>query len=208
MNKPQDFDTAVGYGEALPAGGYVCRIMNVEETVSKTRGEPMIKISLDIAEGPYKDFFAKAYRADKRPDKKWSFNAVVNQLVYDPNGANTTNKGFKTFTTAVEESNTNFKTQWGDAFCGCFKNKLVGVLFRREQFLASDNSTPFATKAFAFRSADAVRKGVPVPADKLLDGSTPEQTAVSVPQQYSAPQQGAFDPSQFEEIISDGELPF
>lgn len=208
MNKPQDFDTAVGYGETLPAGGYVCRIMCVEETVSKTRNEPMIKISLDIAEGPYKDFFAKAYRADKRPDKKWSFNAVVNQLVYDPNGANTTNKGFKTFITAAEESNPNFKTQWGDAFCGCFKNKLIGVIFRREQFLASDNSTPFATKAFAFRSADAIRRGVPIPPDKLLDDNTSGQTATSVPQQYSASNQGAIDLSQFEEIIPDGVLPF
>ncbi len=206
MNKPADFDTAVGYGEALPAGGYVCRIMGVEETTSKSKGEPMIKISLDIAEGPYKDFFARAYRTDKRSDKKWSFNAVVNQLVYDPNGANTTNKGFKTFTTAVEESNQGFKPQWGNAFCGCFKNKLVGVLFRREQFSANDGSTPFATKAFAFRSADTIRKGVPVPADKLLNDIAASQTYT--PQQSSASQNGAIDLSGFEEIIPDGELPF
>lgn len=205
MNKPQDFDTAIGYGEALPAGGYVCRIMGVEETTAKSSGAPMIKISLDIAEGPYKDFFAKAYRADKRPDKKWSFNAVVNQLVYDPNGANTTNKGFKTFTTAVKESNQGFAIQWGDAFCGCFKNKLVGVLFRREQFDAGDGNTPFATKAFAFRSADAVRRGVPVPADKLLDTSAPQQQYA--PQTPYAPQE-TIDLSQFEEITPDGELPF
>lgn len=205
MNKPQDFDTALGYGDTLPAGGYVCRIMGVEETVSQTKNEPMIKISLDIAEGPYKDFFAKSYRADKRPNKKWSGNAVVNQLVYDPSGANTTNKGFKSFITAAEESNPNFKTQWGDAFCGCFKNKLVGVLFRREQFLADDGSTPFATKAFMFRSADVIRKGVPVPADKLLNPSAPQQQYA--PQTPASPQ-GAIDLSQFEEITPDGELPF
>lgn len=207
MNKPQDFDTAIGYGEALPAGGYVCRIMSVEETVSQKSGAPMIKVSLDIAEGPYKDYFANQYRANTRSDKKWSGNAVVNQLVYDPNGANTTNKGFKSFITAAEKSNSSFKTQWGDAFCSCFKNKLVGVIFRREQFRPDlqKEDTAFATKAFMFRSADVIRKGVPVPADKLLDSSAPQQ-------QYAPPApyapQGVIDLSQFEEIIPDGELPF
>lgn len=206
MNKPQDFDTALGYGEALPAGGYVCRIMAVEETVSKAKNEPMIKISLDIAEGPYKDFFAKQYRANTRPDKKWSGNAVVNQLVYDPNGAYTTSKGFKTFITAAEESNPNFKTVWGNGFAACFKNKLIGVLFRREQFLSTDGSTPFATKAFMFRSADVIRKGVPVPADKLLDASqTSTQNYTAAPAPFP---QGAIDLSDFEEIVPDGELPF
>lgn len=206
MNKPQDFDTAPEYGASLPAGGYVCKILNVEETTSKTKGEPMIKISLDICEGSYKDFFANQYRADTRPDKKWSGNAVINQLVYDPVNKNSTNKGFKTFITAVTNSNSGFAVKWGNAFCSCLKGKLVGVLFRREQFISENGDTPFATKAFMFRSVDTIRNGVPVPEDKLLDNSS--QQAGYAPQ--SQPQNPYVNPdlSDFEEVISDDELPF
>ena len=45
MNKPNDFDNVQAFGEytPLPAGGYVCRIMGVEETVS-SNGKAMIII--------------------------------------------------------------------------------------------------------------------------------------------------------------------
>lgn len=197
MNKPADFDTAQGLSESLPKGGYVCKIMGVEETTSKTKGEPMIKISLDIAEGPYKGYFAGKYRADIRADKKWSGNAIVNQLVY--NGDNTTNRGFKAFITSVEESNDGFKVQWGDAFCGSLKNKIVGVIFRSEQF-QGDNGVSSATRAYSFRSAETIRQGkYKIPDDKLLENTR-------TPAAPNAP--WLPDLSDFEEIIPGDDLPF
>ena len=41
-------------------------------------------------------------------------------------------RNFKGFTTSAEKSNPGFSIQWGDAFCGCLKNKLIGGVFREE----------------------------------------------------------------------------
>ena len=231
MNRPADFDNVQAYGDfkPLPAGGYVCRIMGVEETAAKSSGAPMIKISLDIAEGEYKDYFANMYRNDTRADKKWNAGAIVNQLVYDTNGNNSTNRGFKTFCTAAEESNPGFKIQWGNTFAACFKNKLIGVIFRREEYMGTDGKTHWSTKANSFRGTQTIREGKfdPIP-DKPLENTqngyaygqgnsyttyspAPAQAA-SVPSQtvpQTAPQTANFKPdlSDFEEIaVSD--LPF
>lgn len=233
MNKPNDFDNVQAYGDfkPLPAGGYVCRIMNVEETNAKSSGAPMIRISLDIAEGEYKDYFANMYRNDTRADKKWNAGAIVNQLVYDTNGNNSTNRGFKTFCTAAEESNQGFMIQWGAAFGQCFRNRLVGVIFRREEYMGTDGKTHWSTKANSFRSVQTIREGKfdPIP-DKPLDGGqggtqngyaygqsnyttygTAPAQATSVPSQTApAPAQVIGNLSDFEEIpagaVSD--LPF
>jgi len=168
VNKPKDFDTTQGYEEfgALPAGGYVCRIMNVEETVSQS-GRDMLKISLDIAEGEYKDRFATMYRTDYRLDKKWG--CIAYQLIYDPTDNASTNRGFKSFCTAAEKSNRGFTIQWGNNFAACFKNKIVGVIFRREQYIGNDNAAHWSTKPVSFRNADKIRKGdFGVPGDKPL----------------------------------------
>lgn len=204
MNKPKDFDTAQCYGEwePLPAGGYVCKIMKVEETVSKN-GADMIIISLDIAEGEYANYFANSYRSDTRPDKKWGCNMY--QLIYDPVNKNNTNKGFKTFVTAVKNSNNNFEPAWGNAFCRSFKDKKVGCIFRREEYIGSDNSSKFYAKPYQLRSAETIKSGkFKIPEDKFLNAPPQETPAQNPPQNtYKNP-----DLSDFEEIVSDDDLPF
>lgn len=217
MQKPQDFDNVQAFGDfvPLPAGGYVCRIMSVEETASRA-GAPMIKISLDIAEGQYKDYFANQYRANTRADKKWSYSAIINQLVYDTSGNNSTNRGFKTFVTSVCESNQGFNVTWGDGFAACFKNRLVGVLFGREEYIGTDGKTHWSTKALNFRSVKTIRDGgFEIPADKPLvsvdaaaDPFAPPQTPQPAAQQKSAPA-GVPDLQDFEEIlVPESDLPF
>lgn len=217
MQKPQDFDNVQAFGDfvPLPAGGYVCRIMGVEETASRA-GAPMIKISLDIAEGQYKDYFANQYRANTRTDKKWSYSAIINQLVYDTSGNNSTNRGFKTFVTSVCESNQSFNVAWGDGFSACFKNRLVGVLFGREEYIGTDGKTHWSTKALNFRSVKTIRDGgFEIPADKPLvsvdaaaDPFAPPQTPQPAAQQKSAPA-GVPNLQDFEEIlVPESDLPF
>ena len=204
MNKPQDFDTTQEFSTftALEPGGYVCRIVQVQETTSQ-KGQPMLKIGLEIAEGPRKGFYAEMFKNDSRADKKWP--CVVNQLVYDPNGGNTTNRGFKTFVTCVEKSNAGFKPMWGDKFCDCFKNKLIGGVFRREQYKGNDGKLHFSTKCAWFRSVEEIKAGVPVPEDKLLD-NVPQSIDVSV--DIPVPPAPPMDLSGYEEVIPDNALPF
>ena len=173
MQKPSDYDQTVANPDGfatLPAGGYVCKIMEVKE-VKSSKGNAMLKISLDIAEGDHKDFFANAYKADDRKEKKWG--AVVNLVTEGTYG--TTN--LKRFTTAVEKSNKGFTVVWGDKFTACFKGKLVGCLFREEDYLNAMNEKKTAVKPFMFRTADKIREGVPVPERKELSDDDYDKAA-------------------------------
>lgn len=170
MRKPEGYDNTRVYGDfkKLEKGGYVCRIMKVEETKSRTDGKEMLVISLDIAEGENKDFFANRYRSDDRQDKKWG--CTVYQLVYDKEG--NTNRGFKTFISGVESSNSGFKVIWGDNFCESLKNKLVGGIFGEEEYEKKDGNIGVSVKCKSFRSVDVIRSGdFDIPEKKLLSGN-------------------------------------
>ena len=218
MNRPNDYEKVQALGEyvELPAGGYVCRIMSVEETTSQS-GRDMLKISLDIAEGDYKNRFAYMYRNDTREEKKWG--CVSYQLVYDPFDGKSTNKGFKAFCTAAEESNPGFNIQWGNAFAGCFKNRLIGVIFRREEYLGTDGKLHWSTKPLSFRNVEKIRKGdFKIPEDKHdTANQTPTYGGYPAPSGYSAPTGYTAPPAakspapgldDFVEIIPDSDLPF
>lgn len=168
MQKPNDYDNVQAYGDFIPLklGGHICKIMQVKETTSKA-GKEMLEISLDIAEGDQKDYFAQQYKSDTRENKKWG--CVVYQLVKDNDG--NTSKGFKTFITSAENSNSGFKVSWGNNFAACFKGKLIGGVFGREQYLNSYCEKKFATKCVQFRSVESIRNGVDIPEDKLLPES-------------------------------------
>lgn len=168
MQKPNDYDNVQAYGEFTPLklGGQICKIMQVKETKSST-GKDMLEISLDIAEGDQKDYYAQQYKTDTRDNKKWG--CIVYQLLKDNN--ENTNRGFKSFITAVENSNAGFKVAWGDKFAACFKGKLIGGVYGREQYLNSYQEKKFSTKCVQFRSVEAIRNGVDVPEDKLLPES-------------------------------------
>lgn len=197
MIKPNDFDNTLAYGEFTPLelGGHICKIMSVEERTSST-GKPMVVIALDTApQDKQPGYYAEQYRNDTRQEKKWGCN--VYQLVYDNDGR--TNRGFKTFVTSVEKSNPGFRVQWGDGFAACFKGRLIGGVFGREEYEKQDGTTAWSTKCVGFRSVEAIQNGVEVPKDRPLK----KQTAPAyVPERASTVNDYA--------IIDDtsGDLPF
>lgn len=129
MQKPNNYEKVQAAGEFTPIelGGHVLVIKQVEELTSKT-GKPMIKVSFDTADNDKQPhYFADQFRNDIRPDKKWPNNGTVYIMRDDMDG--NCSKSFKTFTTSVEKSNPGFQIVWGDQFCQCFKNKMVGGVF-------------------------------------------------------------------------------
>jgi hypothetical protein len=166
MQKPIDYDGVQAYGDFTPLklGGHICKIMQVKETKTKRTGKDMLEISLDIAEGDQKGYYEQQYKNDTRENKKWG--CIVYQLVNDNEGG--TSRGFKSFITSVENSNAGFKIVWGNNFASCFKGKLVGGVFGREQYLNNAGEKKFATKCVQFRSVNAIHAGVEAPEDKLL----------------------------------------
>lgn len=132
MQKPNNYENTAAAGEFTPIelGGHYLVIKQVEEIQSKS-GIPMIKISFDTADTDRQPhYFADQFRADIWPDKKWPANGVMYMTTEDANKNCTRN--FKGFTTSAERSNPGFTIQWGDSFCACLKNKLIGGVFREE----------------------------------------------------------------------------
>lgn len=167
MQKPKDYDDVREYGEqkALEPGGHILIIKKIEDTLSST-GKQMLVIYFDTADRDKQPrYFKERYDSDTRDNKAWG--GRVWQLIYDNEGK--TNQGFKTFITAVEKSNSSaFKVQWNEMFCDCFKDKLVGGVFRREEFLTKEGKSAWAVKCCGFRSVAAIDEGVEMPADKPL----------------------------------------
>lgn len=129
MQKPNNYEKVQAAGEFTPLelGGHILVIKQVEEMTSKT-GKPMLKVSFDTADNDKQPhYFADQFRNDIRPDKKWPNNGTVYIMRDDTDG--NCSKNFKTFTTSVEKSNPGFQIVWGDQFCQCFKNKMVGGVF-------------------------------------------------------------------------------
>lgn len=203
MFKPKDYDDVKEYGEyrMLPAGNYVCKIMGVEETVSRS-GREMIVISLDIAEGEYAGFFASAYRADTREGKKWGCRFW--QLIQDTQ-TGATHRGLKTFHTSVEESNEGFKIAWGEGYENCFKGKLVGVMFRREEYLDNMSVSHWATRPAQFRSVEAIHSAdLEVLTDRPLNAAQAGSAVARDPKPLPENLKADFDDG----VISDADLPF
>lgn len=173
MQKPSNYDAIQANPDGftpLPAGGYVCKIMEVLETTSST-GRPMLKISLEIAEGEHAGYYADQYKNSTKQDKKWG--AVVYMITDGEYGP----ANLKRFITAVENSNKGFKVVWSDKFGAAFKGKLVGALFRREEYVNANNEAKWITKPFQFRSADVIRQGVEAPEAKPLAESARPATS-------------------------------
>lgn len=132
MQKPNNYEATQAAGEFTPIelGGHYLVIKQVEEMTNKN-GKPMIKISFDTADNDSQPhYFADRFRNDIRPDKKWPNNGVSYMNTEDQEG--NCSRTFKGFTTSVENSNPGFSVVWGDGFAACFKNKLVGGVFREE----------------------------------------------------------------------------
>lgn len=191
MNKPKNYDETQAMGEFHPLapGGYVCRIMGVEETKNRNGGD-MVVISLDIAEGEEKGYYTAQYRGDNRPGKKWGCR--VWQNVTDEQGS--TSRGFKTFLTSVEQSNPGYTVVWGEGFCDSLKGKLVGGVFGREQYRNLNMEVKWSTKCRFFRSVETIRQGVQPPEDRYLEGeaSTGSDVTANIPGQ----------------VFTDDDLPF
>ena len=159
LMKPNGYDQAEAYYQegmgSLPAGGYVCKIMNLHYEKTQT-GKDIILVSLDVAEGEYAGFYLKRYnRAKQDTSKQAKWGCQWRIFLELPQGG--TNGLYKGFMTAYEKSN-GVQVNWmGDE--KQFTGKLVGVLFRDEEFLGADGKMHHSTKPCAVRTADAIRSG-------------------------------------------------
>lgn len=130
MQMPKGYNEAQVRGEfeRVELGGHHLIIQKVEERKSST-GKDMIVVYFDFDKNDSQpSYFANAYKADTRQDKKWSNQATAYIMATEWDSDNCS-RDLKTFCTCVEHSNTGFTTQWGDGFAAQFKGKKIGGVF-------------------------------------------------------------------------------
>lgn len=140
-------------GDPLPAGGYVAKIMNAE-VKEYTWGEVLV-ISFDIAEGEYKEFFAKQYRDNTNEDKKWKGNFRLTVPQEGNRWYDSQKRSFGNCIACIEESNSGYHWNWDEK---SLLGKLVGVLFRNYEY-DIDGRQGWSTECGTFVSVDDIRNG-------------------------------------------------
>lgn len=170
MKKPDGYDETPASGDFTPIelGGHTLKILEVCEMQSHS-GRDMLKVSFDFATGDVQaGYFTKAFKDDIRPDKKWPAAGTTYILTEDQEG--NCSRQFKTFTTSVEKSNTNFTIPWGDKFAPSFKGKLVGGVFGEveEEYNGKMHTN---RKLRWFRSTEKIADAA-IPAMKYMSGQS------------------------------------
>ncbi len=127
--------------ESMPAGGYVAVIKNVEDDANKE----CLKISFDIAEGEFKNYYMSLYNVANF----WGGNFWRS---YKESAA----RFFKSFITAVSKSNHGFMWDWNEQK---LKGKLVGVVLQEEEYQGNDGTVKLRLTVQETRSIDEIRKG-------------------------------------------------
>ena len=166
MQKPMGWDDVqpiIGSDSSpLPAGKYNLIVVNANERYSKN-GKLMLAIALDIAEGEYANYFQEAFDRRKQYSEKatWPAGGMYYQLVGDQD--NTQSMGrFKGLLTAFELDNPGFTWEWGDGAERRLIGKVIGGVFREEEYVGNDGKVHTSTKiAYLMPTADLETAKVP-----------------------------------------------
>lgn len=166
IRKPQNWDNVqvISDRAKLPADAYVCKVKQV--AVQQNSYGDQLVILFDIAEGEYKDFYARDFQQNQNPDKKWK--GVQRVWIPTDDGSEKdelTKRMFKGMVTAFEESNPGYKWNWDES---SLAQKTVGIIYRNEEWEYNGKSG-WSAKPLRCMSAGKVRSGdYTLPKDKAL----------------------------------------
>lgn len=188
----------------LQPGGYVLKILNVK--VEPTDWGSRLAIQFDIAEGEFKGFFDKLYKAtpDEWENKKWkgSMRLSIPHNTGDETKFKKSLGYFKSQIQAFENSNANLhidcERDWDE---NVLKGKLVGALFNEKEW-EKDGNTGWFTQCKRF-----------VPANDIRSGNSTIPKREELKNKPSTASNDSFDPnanlSDFVEInVGDDAVPF
>lgn len=135
IEKGYNETNAVNPGESfkLPAGGYVCRVVNVEFVYSK-KNLPMLELYLDITEGEFKNYFTESTRRRKQFNSglRWEPNGIYRQTILTADDK--VSSFFKGLLTLLVKDNPNANVKL-DAFdYACFFGAMLGFVFAEEEY--------------------------------------------------------------------------
>lgn len=145
MRKPNGYDEASATMEykTIRPGGHRCLVHKVEEMKTQS-GSEYLKITFDTTfDDIDPEFYMKKWRQDTRQDKKWG--GVMTVFITDRDGFTTPQ--FKGFCTSLEQSNPGYKIKWDESTTASMSKKVIGLVFREEEFEKQDGTVGVAVKA-------------------------------------------------------------
>lgn len=169
-------EVRTGAVKQLPAGPYVAKVLSVQ--IEGREPDQRLAVYLDIAEGEFKDFWMKKYRAQKdreTADRKVTYKGILRIRIPNPDNKNAMypEKDIANFNDMIgrfQASNPGF--EWDGE-----ETKLAGLLIGISVQEDSYNGYPF-TKPVRFEIVDDVREGkVPVMAPKNREDEPDPTTA-------------------------------
>lgn len=175
---PSDYNQAAAYdgsgGPRLVPGGYICKIAGARYEKVNTKNGPAQKLVLafDIAEGEFAGHFDAQFKRAKEQDaSKAKWRGTYDCFILTNEGK--TNPFFKGLIACIDKSNEPFQCVVnGQLNEANLKGKLIGLLFRKEEYMGSDGKKKETVKACAARSVQTIREGnFEIPEPKLLQGS-------------------------------------
>lgn len=160
-----------GEFEKLPAGAYVCRIVDAYAGSYDDSDKTILFINIDIAEGDYAGTFKKKH---DQFGGEWPFAAVVRFYMDDYVDSGKAGTAVKKFINGLEHDN-NFKVK-ENFDPRVLIGKLCAFTFREEEYKKNDGSVQTSVKAYQAQLVEKVRAGqVKTPAlKKLKEEKKPE----------------------------------
>lgn len=142
IERPNDWNEApaiIGGARTLPAGNYKCKIVNVEDSLSKA-GNKMLKIFFDIDEGDYAGIYMDRYLRDKKSNEGANYPSAG--VYYQLLGEGQTGR-LKGLVQCLEMSNPAFKWNWDKrAMEGC----VFAGQFREEEYFNQNDERRTSTR--------------------------------------------------------------
>ena len=174
--QPLDFDV-------LPAGGYIAKIIEVDDRSWSGHIEPAHMIMMDIAEGEHKGLYKKNNASSDKD--RWLGYWFAEPMAGSPDWLLSKVGGIQT---SLAESNENVNLTDPSSW----KGKYVGVVVGDEE--AESNSGTVYTRPYVsyICSVGRIRKGenqpggYKIPKLKTLQGATPKPISAELPDSFSA----------------------
>ena len=222
IKKFKDYDSIQIFegGATVEPGGYELQIIGAK--VEQFNNCEIMKVAFDIVNNEqYAGFYSTRFKAAKATNKDAKWSGIFDVFIPKDDGSEKdgyTKTAFKRFITSVEKSNEGYVWDWNEL---SLKGKMFGGVFGREEFKTKEGEYKFATKCRFPRSIESIRTGnFTIPEDKLMDKKNDDipytASLASMGNAYQTPGQLAAGSDlmsygnlgEFEEILSDGDVPF
>lgn len=160
IRKPQNWENvqAITEKKALPAGGYVIKIIAAKVSTYNYNGQSFdkLEIAFDINDGEYKGFYQQDFDAQQQEDKRWKGVKRFNVPTDDGSDADALSQRIlKGATEALEDSNPGYRWDWDETK---LKGKLVGCIFRLEEW-AMNGKKGWKAQPFKFVPVEDIKSG-------------------------------------------------